>query len=367
MKNKKILLYIPSLNKGGAERNFVYLANFLAEQGYITTLCKVESGGDYLPLLSSKVTVITLSEENGGTLRNIVKYIRLLRHLNPSAIISTLPHANVISIFVKFLFSRKSKLILREANTPSAEVCKSLKDKLIFWLSKQLYRYADYVVGVSQGVSKDVIQTFRVNDNKVITIQNGIDVDKCLEIAHTSSHSFIFEKNVKYILSVGRLSIQKNVALLLSSLVNLDANFHLIILGDGPEKGNIQNLVEKYHLQDRVTLLGFVDNPFYFMQVCDLYILSSDYEGLPGALLQASCFDIDIVSTNCPSGPDEILNHGEYGSLVKINSSEELKAEVYKRLSNPSSKDYFERRRSYIRKTFSTRRSGIGYIELIEK
>lgn len=364
---KKIALFVPLLNSGGAERNIVYLANSLSKNDFIVDLVLIKNGGDYINMVSKDVNVISVGfRKSNKIFFSLINILNYLKYHKPDVVISTLPHVNVFWCLLKRFSFFDFKLILREANTPSVEILKSWKERLIFKLSKMTYNNADYIVGVSKGVTTDVRNIYNIQSKKITTIYNGLNIDKIISESYIIDENikFSFDKTKKYLLFVGRLDIQKDLSTLLESFSLLEnESLNLIILGDGPLNCQLQDLAFELGIDKKCHFLGFVDNPFFFMRMADIFILPSLYEGLPGALLQVMCFNTHIISTDCPSGPREILNNGKFGSLISLSSPIEMKFEILKCLEG---KDINMRKRLlFIKENFSQESCKNKYIKLI--
>ena len=183
------------------------------------------------------------------------------------------------------------------------------------------------IVFVSKGAEEDFVNVFNVNRSKLVTIYNPVInnevIEKSLEICN---HPWL-QKSRKYktIVTIGRLTEQKNHELLINAFSKLKyKNTKLIILGEGKLRKNLENQINDLGLNETVDLHGFVNNPYSYLSAADLFVLSSNYEGLPTVLIEALSCGCEIVSTNCPTGPEEILENGKYGKLVPVNDEQSL-------------------------------------------
>ena len=201
--------------------------------------------------------------------------------------ISTIYHANLVAIFSKTLARVKTRIIVRESN-----MLQTLKDasknlatyKLTLALMKMLYRLADSIVVVSEAMGEELVDLINGIDHKIYLIHNFVNYDEISSLASEPVlHPWIEDKKSKIILSVGRLSNQKNWPLLLHSFARLRKynKVKLIILGDGPKRKEIEGLVEKLRIKSSVSLPGFKPNPYSWMSKAEIFVLSSDFEGFP--------------------------------------------------------------------------------------
>ena len=166
---------------------------------------------------------------------------------------------------------------------------------------------------------------------RIRVINNPVISDELLQAAQQPvQHPFFDADNVPVVLGVGRLTEQKDFSTLIRAFDILRENTpaRLIILGDGEERPALENLIRSSGLQDMVDLFGFELNPFAFMKKASVFVLSSKWEGLPGVLIQALACDCPVISTDCLSGPAEILKHGQYGHLVPVGDAEAIASAI---------------------------------------
>ena len=220
-------------------------------------------------------------------------------------------------------FKNNSRLVIFERSTPS-EMYKDFSPKSILnkFLIRVLYSKSDLVVSNSAGNRNDLINNFGLKENSVLTLNNPIDVKRILKMSKSSV-------NVDFsrfsFISVGRIDEGKNHNLLLEAYKRLDApNSQLIIVGDGPLKHRLVKKINDYNLEEKVLIIGFDSNPYKYMARSDVFLFSSNYEGFPNVLVEALSCGLPVVSTDCRSGPREILENGKYGVLTKVGSVESM-------------------------------------------
>jgi glycosyltransferase involved in cell wall biosynthesis len=194
-------------------------------------------------------------------------------------------------------------------------------------LLARAYRRADFVVAVSQGVLEGMQQTYRLCKEHAAVIRNFVDLAEIDRLARQSGPE---PKPGKFhVVTVGRLDEQKGQIHLLQAISHLvhrrgRREVHLNILGQGPLEQDLKSFVREQELDDFVSFLGFLSNPFAFVARCQLFCLPSIYEGLPLALLESMACRVPILATDCPSGPREVLADGRFGRLVETGSAEHL-------------------------------------------
>lgn len=320
-------IFLPSLAGGGAERVMTILVNQLSQRGYNVNLILACARGSYLEDVHHDIEIIDLKAAGVTTaLPDLVKY---LNHSKPKTLLTAMNHCNVIASLATLLSKSKTRLVLSERLHFGAHLkqTNSLKEKIVKILMHWLYPKADKVICVSKEIEKYLISNYKINPNKVITIYNPVvDLDLINASKKQIDHNWVTKKDIRLIVTAGRLNIQKNHALLLHAFKTVleSTNARLIIFGEGELRAELEQTARMLEIQDNVLLPGFEKNIFAYFNKADLFVLSSDYEGLPGVVIQAMACGLPIVSTDCPSGPAEILENGKWGKLVPTGDSDAL-------------------------------------------
>ena len=315
-----IALFVPSLHGGGAERVILDIAGELVNRGVSVHLVLVRAEGHYRDLVPKGVRLIDLNSHR--TAASLLKLVFYIRRERPAALLSTLAHANVIALAAKLLLWGHLRVVTRIANTYSEELATgSFKHRQALRLLKLLLPMADSIVAVSQGVADDLRSLAPKVSERVTTIYNPVVRPELAEQAAAPvNHSWFESESVPVILSAGRLTTVKDHATLLRAFAEVvqSTPARLVVLGVGPERENLLELAERLNVSQHVDLPGFVLNPFAYMSKSRLFVLSSRYEGFPNVLVQAMACGTPVASTNCRSGPREILENGKWGSLVPV-------------------------------------------------
>ncbi|WP_279387174.1 glycosyltransferase [Natrarchaeobius oligotrophus] len=326
-----ICLYLPSLRGGGAERVMVRLANEFADRGYTVDLVLVQMKGEYVDDVSDDVNVFDLDARR--FLAAVPPLVQYMSSSRPDVLMSTLDTANVAAIVAEKLSSVDSRIIIRISNTMSAKK-KELshpKHLVVHLAAKLTYPHSDHVIGVSEGVTQDVITQCGVDPGQATTIYNPV-VDGSLLTAReeTVDHPWFGTETGPVILGVGELSEQKGFDTLVRAFNQIDGHpeSRLIILGQGDERDSLLQLAEELGVEQRIDLPGFVANPYAYMGKCDVFVLSSRWEGCPNVLIEALACGAPVVATDCPSGPREILKNGNVGSLVPVDDVDSMAREI---------------------------------------
>ncbi len=324
---RKLSIFIPSLMGGGAERVIVILANEISQRGIAVDLVLSRSIGPYLADVHPSVNIVDLgSKRLFFSIIPLVKYIQMEK---PKVMLTALNTANIIAIIARIISRVKFKLVISERAVTSVAIKDNplMRSKLVPFLMRITYQKADAIVAVSFGVLDDLINNFKMSSKKIYVVYNPVVTSQLIKLSNEKfDHEWFENEEVPVILSIGRLTSQKNFTLLIRafSLLLKSREVRLIILGKGELQKELESLAIELNIRDKVSFPGFVKNPFMWMKNSSLFVLSSDYEGLPGTLIQAMACGTPVVSTDCPSGPKEILENGKWGKLVPMKDVESL-------------------------------------------
>lgn len=345
--NKKIAFFIPSLAGGGAERIWLILSNGLAKLGYDVDLVLAKAQGPYMDLVSSEVRVVDLNASR--TIFSLFSFAKYLKSEQPEVLFSALNHANIIALIAQRISGSSTKIFPSVHCFLSLDVqnCAMKRERLIPFLIRYIYPWASGIIAVSQGVADELIDMTHLPRDLVSVIYNPVVSDEILEKSKDPvDHPWLIEKELPVVLGVGRLSQQKDFASLIEAFQELQEHqpSRLIILGEGEERANLESLIAKLDLADKVDLPGFVANPYAYMANADVFVLSSAWEGLPTVLIEALATGTPVVSTNCRSGPDEILENGQIGNLTPVGDSQELASAIHRTLNDPIQPEVLLRR-----------------------
>jgi glycosyltransferase involved in cell wall biosynthesis len=332
----KITLFIPNLNGGGAERMMVTLANGFNYEGFEVNLLLCKKEGIYLRDLVQGIKIINLNSKT--TFSSLFKVIRYLKDNRPDIFLSSLTNANIVAILAKRISMSPTKLFIREACIipPISEV--SCSFKLLYSLMKLVYPLAKNIIAISNGVKDDLVSKIRLDRSCVKVIYNpAVSPLLAKKKNETVEHYWLLKKTIPVIIAVGRLTRQKDFQTLIMafSLVRKKKLLRLIIVGEGEEYENLKNLAFHIGYPDDISFTGFTTNPFALMSKADVFVLSSRWEGFGNVLVEAMGCGVNIVSTDCPSGPAEILEGGKWGILVPVGDSISMADAIEKQLESP--------------------------------
>ncbi|HSF61932.1 MAG TPA: glycosyltransferase [Gaiellaceae bacterium] len=324
----KIAIFAPSMAGGGAERGAVKLAEGLVRRGFDVDLVLATAEGPRLGEIPSEVRVVDLGGRR--VLGSLPRLTRYLRREKPRGLASVLDHANVVALWARKLAGYSGRVVVIEQNTLSeaARNGKSRRDRMMPRLARRFYPWADYVVGVSEGVSEDLAQFVSLPAEKLRVIPNPIVAPEIEELARAPVDHAWIDGSAPVLVAAGRLRAQKDFPTLLRafSLVRAKRPVRLLILGEGPERERLETLTRELELTSDVSLPGATTNPYAYMARATAFVLSSRWEGLPTVLIEAMSCGAPVVATDCPSGPREILADGRYGALVPVGDVQALAA-----------------------------------------
>jgi glycosyltransferase involved in cell wall biosynthesis len=205
-------------------------------------------------------------------------------------------------------------------------------------LMRFTYPWADQIVAVSQGVAEDLMRHIPLARERVATIYNPVVDERMRDLAQaTPVHPWLCSGPVPVVLGVGRLIAQKDFATLIDAFAQLrrQRKLRLLILGEGELRASLLAQAAQLGVAEDVALPGFEANPFAAMRAASVFVLSSRFEGLPGVLIQAMACGARVVSTDCPSGPREVLEDGRWGALVPVGDARALAAAIAQTLDAP--------------------------------
>lgn len=334
---RKAICIIPSMKGGGAEKVMLTLLEHFSRDKFELTLVLFEKKGEYLDLIPAGIRVLNLHKKGKIDFLGLINRLAsVFRQEKPHVILSFLWYANVITILAKKLSMTHIPVILTVQNFMS----KVLKDQRWGWIKQLMVRLlfpsASRVATVSKGVADDLVKNFKVSLSHICIIPNPIDIKKIKKLSSEELHHPWFDNQVPVIVSAGRLNRQKGFPLLLKAFARLQKEIplRLIILGEGEERPTLESLISKLQLNPWVQLPGFIKNPYPYIKNSSIYVMTSLYEGFPVAMLEAMACGIPIVSTDCPSGPDEIITDGFNGLLVPVSNESELCSAISKILKD---------------------------------
>lgn len=325
---KRIAIFMPSLFGAGGQRSMLNLAHGMADCGYAVDLVLAQAEGPFLAEVRRSVRVVDLKASRALT--SLPALVRYLQREQPEAMLSVFGYVNIIALWARRLAGVRTRLFVNEQNTVSVEAGNSSRwrGRLTPRLIKHFYPWANGIVVVSEGVRDDLAQLTNIARERITVIYNPsvVRAEVHEKAQAPLDHPWFKPDQPPVLLAVGRLQVQKDYPTLIHAFAQVRQTrpVRLLILGEGKERPLLEALIKELGLEQDVSLPGFVMNPYAYMARSALFVLSSRWEGLPTVLIEALCCNTSVVSTDCPSGPREILRGGQYGQLVPVGAIDEL-------------------------------------------
>jgi glycosyltransferase involved in cell wall biosynthesis len=323
---RRVLFILPSLRGGGTERVITILLRHLDRGRFEPHLALLEKAGPFLDEVPADVPIHDLNVSR-------VRYafpsiLEVVWELRPDTVLSSLCELNLAVAFVKPFFPPGTRLLLQEATSLSSYLAEKGEDTgLMRWLYRRLYSRATKIICKADYVLDDLARHFGIPRDKMLRIYNPVDVARITQLAESGANPF--PTNGPHLVAAGRLVNVKGFDVLLDALklVRETIPVQLTILGEGPLESDLKARSTRLGLSDAVRFAGFQANPYAFYKHADLFVLSSRYEGMPSAILEALSLGTPVVATDCPGGVREIIAGSNMGLMVP-SSNPRLLAEA---------------------------------------
>lgn len=401
---RRIAILVPTLGGGGAERTALFLASGLLDRGHDVDVLLRDLVCDYPGSVPPGVRLFSLSggERDGvpggldglriapspltsnpsplshafprlilaaaieraqlGLLastslpRWAVAIARYLDREVPDAVLAMMSPAVAAAALAARLAQARTRVVARAENV--------FRSRRKIRRARMSYPYADAAVGISLGVSSELREVCGVSSGRIHTIYNpAVPDDLPLKVRETPEHPWYREPGPPLIVSIGRLHRQKDFPTLLTAFARLLERrpARLLVLGKGPQLSELLKLTGELGISKHVDFPGFVDNPYAFLARARLFVQSSRHEGFGNVLVEAMACGCPVVSTDCPSGPREILEGGRWGQLVAVGDSVALAEAMVRAMEAPPQRGALRKRASL----FSLERTVGRYEELL--
>ncbi len=376
---RHLALLLPDLNGGGVQRVTLNLAHAFLNQGVRVDLLLCRPQGHLLSECAAGLQIVPLQkrawsqlklpfhlQHQGLTLSTywhlLVRREKAARQLDyldsladylqrhrPQVMLSAGVYLNLLAVLARRMSQTATRLVLTEhSHFSHGKPRKVQRSQRLTPIMARLYPQADQLVAVSQGVADDLATVLQLPRSRFLTPHNPtLSPDVFSRLRASVDHPWFAEHEPLVLLTVGRLGVQKDFETLFQAvaLVRQQRPVRLMVIGDlGVQKSpwgrqqrqqNVHQMIADLDLTPHVALLGYQTNPLAYMKKAAVFVLSSRFEGLPGVLLEALAAGCPIVSTDCPSGPSEILDHGRYGRLVPVGDAPALAAAIADTLNEP--------------------------------
>ena len=317
-RRKKVLLLVPCLGGGGAERVFSMLLRHLDRSRFEPHLALLKAGGAFLEDIPKDVVIHDLK---ASRVRYAVpRIVRLVWKIRPQTLLSTMGHLNLALILAKPLLPAGIRLLVRETAVASAILVEEARHPWLWiWLYRRLYRRANAVVCLSNSMVEDLVEHFGLPREKLVRIYNPVDTQRVRELAKIGANPYYGPG--PHLVTAGRMTRQKGFDVLLNAMSAVLEHFpsaRLAILGEGPLRSQLTEQTERLGLTGVVQFLGFQQNPWRYIKHADLFVLPSRYEGLPNVLLETLTLGTPVVATDCVGATREVQESGAEMVLVPL-------------------------------------------------
>ncbi len=342
--NSSISIFLPALEGGGAERAMLHLAQGLAERGFKTDLVLAETKGAYLDTVPSAIRIVDLKARSPLIVSKTLALRRYLQQEQPAVLFSALDILSSAT-WAQRLAGVSTRIVMcvqtnlsQQFRDHQPNTIGRIRPRMVQWF----YPWADAIVAASRGVADDVARMAHIPADTIQVIYNPVVTPSVLaKMQQPIDHPWFALDAPPVILGVGRLVSQKDFPTLVNAfaIVRQQRPARLMILGEGEDRAKLEAQIRELGLQADVALPGFAENPYAYMAHASVFALSSIFEGFGNVVAEAMAAGTAIVSTDCPSGPAEILDGGKYGKLVPVGDAAALAAGILATLAAPTAAD----------------------------
>ncbi len=343
----RVAFFLPHFAGGGVERVAVNLSEEYLRLGMNVDFVLVYANGAPVESLPKGVRVKILQAKR--VLFALPSLVQYLRDEQPDVMFSAPQHTHIILLLAKMISRSRVRTMLHVGNHVSTQVQSSgkLQDRSYPILLRLLKSYADAFIAVSEGVARDLADAAKIPHGKIHVVYNPVYQVGMEELmGRPVEHPWFSEGQPPVILAAGRLVEQKDYPTLFRAFSRLrhQMSVHLVILGEGRLLPELKKLAAELNIAEDVDFYGFATNPYCFMARCSVFVLSSAWEGFANVVAEALACGAQVVSTDCKSGPEEILVNGQYGQLVPVGDDVALADAIIVALERPQPKDFLRQR-----------------------
>ncbi|MDF1585260.1 glycosyltransferase [Marinimicrococcus flavescens] len=365
----RLAFLVGNLRGGGVQRITVILANAMAARGYRVDLVSGEAEGELCEQVDSRVRIVPLARSSyfparlaalradwGGAFRMLRPLFSgqndsttihffpalaaYLREERPASLFAATPFMNIEAVLARKLAGVPTRVVVSErTHFTASKSKKARRSQVLAPVMRRAYLAADAITAVSHGVAEDLASSLDIPREAVTVLHNPtLTPDFRERVAQPLDHPWFRPGEPPVLLGVGRVAFQKDFPTLVRAFAAVRKRgtaCRLVIVGRYKKTDGIMNLAEELGVREHVDLVGFQPNPLPWMREARLLVLSSRFEGFPNVLLEALACGTPIVSTDCPSGPREILEEGEYGALVPVGDDAAMAEAIAAALDRP--------------------------------
>ncbi len=357
-----VVFFYKNLGLGGVQRRTVQLANEFVARGLTVHVVTTQDLKDSSLVLHPSIYWTRLGHPRW---LHAIKFADYLRRTRPRLIISATPYYNIVSIISRAIGSPSSATLITERSDTIVELKKvGLVSRIIILSTSIFYRFSDHVVAVSEGLARSASRVARIDPDRIQVIYNPVYHDGIRQLADEPVDIPWTSEPRTLLVGAGRLVEQKNFSLLIDAFAlasKTSPELRLAILGEGDLRSQLEAQISRLGLEGKAVLCGEVTNPFPYFRAADLFVLSSSWEGFGNVVVEALATGCNVVATDCPSGPREILANGNFGRLATVDDVKSLAAEILEALKTPLPKQKLVNRA----KEFSVSAAADRYLEYL--
>ena len=369
---KRILFVTKNMEFGGAQKKIVDLANGLYEKGFEIAILVFDRRDEKcvrIKDLTPGIQVIApppyLNHPVISVRRGIYETVKAVRQWKPEIVYSNLWNTNPFVVVAGRFFG--ARIVLEVSNSERNELEGKKHKALVKFYRKNVFRLADAIIAVSEGVEREVRHIYKVTH--VQTVYNCIDIENVIERSKAQEdvpHEYL-RGNLPVLVAVGRMHRQKGYAHLLEAfkIVNETTEARLIIVGDGNLKEELHRTAGSLGIDSKIAMVGETE-PYTYMRHGDIFVLSSLYEGFGIVLIEAMSLGIPVISTDCDHGPREIIENGKNGLLVPVADPPKMASEIIRLIRDKKLRDTLGEEAQKRSQDFARDRMVSGYEEIIK-
>jgi glycosyltransferase involved in cell wall biosynthesis len=327
---KKLIICIPSLRLGGAAKIALNLCEYFAENDTLVTIMLTGPSEceQVFKDIPPGVEVVAFPKTKGNRMLNLISKIlwiaSVFKRIKPEAILAVRHDATVPSSLAWKLSGRGGKFYIREINPIKLTLN---RNRIMVRMLQSAYSSASGIIANSKDVLASLQEKEWVSLDKVYAIDNPVLTKTFYaKAAEVVEDPWLEDVSIPLIITIGRLQKMKAHETLIKAfkVVKKKVNCRLMIIGEGEEQESLEKLIDNLELTSSVKLMGGMENPYPYLKAAEVFVLTSVYEGFGNVLVEALSLGKKVVSTDCVGGPAYILNHGEFGTLVKVGAVQDI-------------------------------------------
>jgi len=310
----KILFIIPSLYTGGAERFVINFLKFFNRDKLDLTLVLLSKEGELVSEIPNDIRIIELKCH--AVRDSFFKISKLIRKEKPEVVFSTLGHLNLMLSVIKQFIFLKCKFIVREASTLSEFTKESRSPFIMDLIAKKFYPKLDAIICQSESMKSNLVRVYKVKPSKTEVIYNPVDLERIVILADKTPEASV-PLNGPFCIAIGRLGPEKGYLRMIESFAKIKSdNLVLFILGKGEMHTEIQTKISELKIDNRVKLIGFQSNPYFFLKRAKFLLVASYHEGLSNVVIEALSLGKPVIAFDC-NGVTELITQNKNGIIIQ--------------------------------------------------